>query len=125
MRGVANERGFTLLEVLVALVIVAMALPALLMNIGTMASTSLYAREVAIAHWVAENQLQEIYLTQKLQNVTPRGRQADEVRMAEGNWLWQTETEETGLPGLLRLRVRVSLEGRDGNLVELSGFLRE
>ena len=122
---VFKSRGFTLVEVMVALLIVALALPALLMRIGGMATAAGHSRDVALAHWVAENKLQEIYLTQRLQGIVPRGRQADDAQMAGETWDWQTETEETELPGLLRLRVRVRMQGAEENLVELSGFLLE
>lgn len=118
-------RGFTLVEVMVAMLIVAIALPALLMRIGGMATAAGHTRDVALAHWVAENKLQEIYLTQRLQGIVPRGRQADDTQLAGETWDWQTETEETELPGLLRLRVRVRMQGAEENLVELSGFLLE
>lgn len=121
----SRSQGFTLVEVMVALLIVALALPALLMRIGSMANATAHTREVALAHWVAENKLQEIYLTQRLQGIAPRGRQADDVRMAGEVWDWQTETEETELPGLLRLRVRVRMQDQEENLVELSGFILE
>lgn len=120
-----SVHGFTLVEVMVALLIIAMALPALLMRIGGMATAAGHSRDVAIAYWVAENKMQEIYLIQRLQGVTPRGRQADDVKMAGETWDWQTETEETALPGLLRLRVRVKLQDSDDNLVEISGFFLE
>ncbi len=120
-----SSRGFTLVEVMVALLIVALALPALLMRIGGMATAAGHTRDVALAHWVAENKLQEIYLTQRLQGIVPRGRQADDTQLAGETWDWQTETEETELPGLLRLRVRVRMQGSEENLVELSGFLLE
>lgn len=120
-----SERGFTLVEVMVALLIVAMALPAMLMRIGSMANSAAHARDVAIAHWVVENQLQEIYLTQKLERIVPQGIQADDVQMAGETWDWQSETEATDVPGLLRLRVRTSMQGREGVLAELSGFILE
>lgn len=121
----SKSTGFTLVEVMVAMLIVAIALPALLMRIGGMATAAGHTRDVALAHWVAENKLQEIYLTQRLQGIVPRGRQADDTQLAGETWDWQTETEETELPGLLRLRVRVRMQGAEENLVELSGFLLE
>lgn len=123
--SVASNRGFTLVEVLVALMVVSLALPALLMQISTMANTTAHTRDVAIAHWVAENRMQEIHLTRHMQGITPRGREADYGRMAGETWDWQVETEPTPLPGLLRLRVRVSMQGGDADLVELSGFILE
>jgi general secretion pathway protein I len=125
MKMVSKSRGFTLVEVMVALLIVALALPALLMRIGGMATAAGHSRETALAYWVAENKLQEIYLTQRLQGIVPRGRQADDTQMAGETWDWQTETEETEFPGILRLRIRVRAQGAEENLVELSGFLLE
>lgn len=121
-RTTRKQTGFTLVEVLVALVIVAMALPALLMQIGTMANTSLHSREVMIAHWVAENKLEEIFLTQRLQRTLPRGRMSDDIQMAGETWDWTVEAEETALPDVIRLRVSVRRQGGDHWLAELSGF---
>ena len=123
----ASERGFTLIECLVALIIIAMALPALLMNIGTMANATDSARDTMVAHWIAENKLQEIYLTKELRNEIPSGKQADDVEMADKVWDWQTEAVVLPeiFPGLVitRVFVRVRLQGADANLVEISGFL--
>ncbi len=124
----ASERGFTLIECMVALLIIGMALPALLMNVGTMSNSASNARETMVAYWIAENKLQEIYLTQKLQNKIPRGVQADDVKMAGKTWDLQTEAVDMPplFPGmeLVRLYVRVRHQGEDLNLVEISGYLR-
>jgi general secretion pathway protein I len=119
------QKGFTLVEVMVALLIVAVALPALLMRIGGMATAAHQSRDTAVAYWVAENKLQDIYITQALQNTVPRGRQSDTVEMANQKWEWITDTEETALPGVLRIRVSVKILDSENNLVELSGFFVE
>ena len=101
--------GFTLLEVMVALVIIGLALPALLGRMSSMASTVDYTRELTVAHWVAENVVQQIYLTDRLQNLVPKGRQSGEMEMAGAMWDWKTEAEEQkGMyAGSLRVWVRV------------------
>lgn len=120
-----RSRGFTLVEVMVALLIVATALPALLMRIGSMASTTAHMRDTAIAHWIAENKMQEVFITQRLSGTTPRGRQADDVQMASATWDWQLEVQNTEVPEIMRLYVRVRQQGAEENLVELSGFILE
>ncbi len=120
-----SSRGFTLVEVMVALVVVAVALPALLFQMGNMSTATLHSRETMIAHWVAENRLQEIFLTQRIQKIVPRGRQADDVEMAGERWDWTVETETTAVPGILRVRVSVKHQQQENWLAELSGFALE
>ena len=59
---VARTRGFTLVEVLVALVIVAMALAALMITVSSTARTSGYLRDKTVAQWIALNRLTEVRL---------------------------------------------------------------
>ena len=126
-RMLKRAAGFTLLEVMVALVIIGLALPALLGRMSSMASTVDYTRELTVAHWVAENVVQQIYLTDRLQNLVPKGRQSGEMEMADVMWDWKTEAEEQkGMyAGSLRVWVRVFKEGADTPLVELSMVLVE
>jgi general secretion pathway protein I len=62
MRG-RSSRGFTLVEVLVALVIVAMGLAALMSAVSGAARTSGYLRDKTLAQWIALNRLSEVRLT--------------------------------------------------------------
>ena len=56
-------RGFTLIEVMVALVIVAVALAAGVKAAGALADNASRLRAVGAAQWCAENQLTELRLT--------------------------------------------------------------
>jgi general secretion pathway protein I len=66
-------RGFTLLEVLVALVIVGTALGAGLRAVGSLAANSSGLRASMMATWSAENRLVQIRLNKEFPEVGKRG----------------------------------------------------
>ncbi|MEY4589537.1 MAG: type secretion system protein GspI [Pseudomonadota bacterium] len=107
--------GFTLVEVMVALIIVAMAVPALLMRMESMANSSIHNRTVTMAHWVAENRLVEILLTKDLERKEPRGREAGDMMMSGNKWDWNVETLDTKneqFPGF-EMTVRAAPQGKE------------
>ena len=64
-----RQRGFTLIEVLVALVIVAIALGAGIKAAGALTSNAERLTQVSAAQWCAENQLTELRLTQQFPDI--------------------------------------------------------
>ncbi len=68
----SNARGFTLLEVLVALVIVGTALGAGLRAVGSLTSNSSGLRTSMMATWSAENRLVQIRLGKEFPEVGKR-----------------------------------------------------
>ncbi len=63
------QRGFTLIEVLVALVIVAIALGAGMKAAGALTGNAERLAEVGAAQWCAENQLTELRLTRQFPDI--------------------------------------------------------
>jgi general secretion pathway protein I len=67
-----NARGFTLLEVLVALVIVGTALGASLRAVGSLTQNSNGLRSAMMATWSAENRLVQVRLNQQFPTIGKR-----------------------------------------------------
>jgi general secretion pathway protein I len=100
----SRERGFTLIEVLVALAIVTIGMSALLGAMTSAADSSLYLRDKTFAEWIALNHIAETRL--KFQRPT-KGKTDGEVEYAGRRWRWEQEVLETQVPGMLRIDVRV------------------
>lgn len=125
--GMNRQRGFTLVEVMVALAVVALALPAMIGAMVTTTDATAHMRDKALAQWVATNQMTEMRLRSTLRGDMPRDGSRGEVEMAGQTWFWVLKTEKTEVPGLLRWHIRVSdvalKSVEDSAVSELNSFV--
>ena len=119
--------GFTLVEVMVALAIVAIALPALLFTLYQQVDTTGYLRDKSMAQLVAVNKLTEFRLLTQARRELSAGRDAGTAAMAGRDWFWNLEVSATQLPQFFKVAVSVGLDEQSaaaGNaLYSLSAFL--
>jgi general secretion pathway protein I len=100
----SHGRGFTLIEVLVALVIVAFGMGAVLTALTSAADNVIRMREKTYAEWVGLNQL----ATERLQATLPAtGKKDGDVDFAGTRWHWQETIENIDIPGIRRLTIQV------------------
>ena len=98
------DRGFTLIEVLAALVIVALGMLGVIEAVTQNARNGTYLRDRTIAHWVAMN----IVTSQRLQPSPPAvAESSDEVEMAGQRWRWKLTVTQTQVQSLRRMDVEV------------------
>lgn len=112
-------RGFTLLEVLVALAIVSVALAALVRSGAQATDTTAYLERKTFAHWVAMNQMAEL---QAADARPAKGRKNGVAEMAGVEWRWQRIVKPTPDAKLVQVDIIVGRED-EPQLVTLSGFL--
>ena len=119
--SVHARRGFTLIEVMAALVIVSLGMLAVIQAVSATASNTAYLREKTVAHWVAMNQLTDARLAPQ---PPPVGKRSGEVDMGNGRWRWTVTVSATDVPSMRRIDVDVApADGKeDSRYASLTGF---
>jgi general secretion pathway protein I len=118
-----RARGFTLVEVLVALMIVAVGLTALMVAVNGTARTSGFLRDKTLGQWIALNRLTEVRL-----NVVKFGQNTDtgELDFGSRKWHYDTRYFDTSIASMKRVVVRVYLgdaKTKGNPVAQAVGFL--
>jgi general secretion pathway protein I len=118
------QHGFTLIEVLAALVIVALGMIAAIQAVTQSARNGTYLRDKTLAHWIGMNVLTE----RRLQASAPDiAESTGRVEFADQQWQWSMKVTQTQVASLRRIDVAVRrAETPDGTpLANVSGFYGE
>ena len=114
--------AFTLIEVMVALAIVALSLSAVVASVSQMVMAASAMQERTYASWIAQNQISTI----RLSNETPEVSETnDEVTYASIEWAIRTTISETGVDNLYRVDVAVSYLNDEYAIRTVTGFVGE
>jgi len=113
-------RGFTLMEVLVALAVLAITLAAISKSLNVHIQHSTYLRDKTIAHWIAMNKLTEMRLNSTFPAI---GKNQGKSLMGDREWHWSLNVSPTIDPDLRQLEIAVSLKENNSPLTFLTGFV--
>jgi general secretion pathway protein I len=109
-----------LLEVMIALIIVALSLTAVAASMSQMIFSAQTMRDRTYASWIAQNRIAELRLAPDTPDV---GASNGEVQYANVDWSWRAVVSETGVDDLYQIDVSVSFAGSDDNIRTVTGFV--
>ena len=112
--------GFTLLEVMIALLVITLGMGAVVNTTSETGWKSALLRQKTIATWVAQNQMTR-YRANRIWGDAHS--QSGKVEMANVDWVWKMKISATDDPSLRRLDVEVFIEGEDALKASLTGFI--
>jgi general secretion pathway protein I len=108
------QRGFTLVEVLVAVAIVSLAITGILTAMMRQVDGTAYLRDKLFASYVALNRMELALLANANTNQLPTDKDSGSEEMAGRTWYWRTVPRQTAQPGTAQLDISVSAEeGKD------------
>ncbi len=122
-----KNKGFTLLEVLVALAVFAVAAIALMQVSESQLQLSARLEDKTFAHWVALNMVTEMQANQDWPDL---GEQTGKVSMAGRDWKIIVKTLATPMSHVRRIDVAVGVAPQDftqtmETITVLSGFIEQ
>jgi general secretion pathway protein I len=106
MMRATNKSGFTLIEVLLALSIIAIALTALIKATAQSVMGTERIKEKNISHWVAMQGVTMIQLG--LLNVSNNQEVSEVTQMLGQTWYWHAKIQPTAIPNMEQINITVS-----------------
>ena len=109
--------GFTLIEVMIALLIVSTALPALILLVMAQVDGAGHVREKTYAMWIAENELTRLGMLsnkKRFPDYKLPEKDSGKVEMMGLQWQWQLETSKSDdmpIPNIVKADIGVVLLG--------------
>lgn len=119
--SLGRHGGFTLVEVLAALLIVSLGMMGVIQAVSQTVGNTSYLRDKTLAHWVAMNRLTEV----RLAGSPPNGETSSGTTdMAGQQWRWTMEVKPTELDSMVRIDISVARDGADkkSSLATITGF---
>lgn len=129
-RSRKRQWGFTLIEILVALTVFAVTSSALIGSMTRHIAQSATLREKTVAHWVAENEMNQLRLQEKPQDAQAKqqvqdrfpdlGTSYNDVTMADRKWEVEVSVTSTENKDIRRVTVKVSKTEQTHSVAVLS-----
>lgn len=104
-----NQQGMTLLEVIVALAVFAVAAVSITKSLGEQIANMPILEERTLAQWVASNQMVEAKL---VAGGSDLGKKEGQVELADKTWYWRKEVVKTTDDNFRLIRISVSDDER-------------
>ena len=104
-----RDAGMTLLEVIVALMVFAIAAVSITKSLGEQMANMPILEERTLAQWVASNQMVDARLEKKFPDL---GRKDGSVELAGKEWFWRKEVVKTTDDSFRMIRISVSDDER-------------
>jgi general secretion pathway protein I len=118
-----RSKGFTLLEILIALAILAIALSSIISVASNQTVNVTYLRDKTLAHWVAMNQMTELQIANKW---PATGKKKGKVKMGGHEWHWQRVITKTPDDRVRQVEIRVFRNKDDeSSVTRLVSFLSQ
>ena len=122
MRRRKKQTGFLLVEILVALVILAIPLAAITRAVSQAIDTTAALRDRNIAMWVAQDRLTMHRIERDWPSLKTTTGTSE---MADRSWRWQEKVISTSIVQLHRVEIEIRDENGPDVLAKLVGFLRD
>ena len=117
----STDSGFTLIEVLVALAVIALGLSAVVAVAARSGRVDSQLQQHTFASWVASNEIARLRLKKNWPDV---GTSDGKVTLAGQDWHWKAKVAKTQDPDLRRVDVTVATEDKqDDAIITLVGFI--
>lgn len=118
------SQGFTLIEVLIALVIMAISLTAVSYAISRNAQNAAYIDQKMAAHWVAMNVISHAQVQAEQASSTAIAQQSGTTEMLNRTWYWESKTEALASDEkIYHINVSVSAHESGSPVEQLDSYL--